>query len=97
VARGPSAACTLLFPAAGPAWTGITEFYFWKFDTPSFYVNITSTMQDKINAFAQHKSQYPSSTPAGLELVAEMLTNVAHMTANNAGVNALIEGFQAFN
>ena len=37
------AGCSLLFPAAGPGWSGITEYYMWNVATPSNYVDITST------------------------------------------------------
>ena len=52
-----------------------------------------------MEAFLQHKSQYPSSTPAGAALVEDMLANVAMMTARNANITSAmyIEGFQGFN
>ena len=52
-----------------------------------------------MNAFLQHKSQYPSASPAGAALVEEMLANVGMMTAHNANITSAlyIEGFQGFN
>jgi K+-transporting ATPase A subunit len=42
--------------------------------------------QRKVAAFAQHKSQYPSGTPAGELLVKQMLTNIGGLVAQNAQV-----------
>jgi len=83
----------LLWPHLGPAWA-ISEFYFWVFTEPTYYVNISQTALDaKINAYLQHKTQYPDP-----EMVTEFITNITEMTANNTGIPDLTyaESFLAF-
>jgi len=80
-----------LFPLAGPGWHP-SEYYAWEFVEPTHYVDISSTLQAKINSWLQHKTQYP--VPA--EVVAE-LTLLGERMAAVVGVNvSAAEGFRAY-
>lgn len=51
-----------------------------------------------MNAYAQHKSQYLSASPDGVQQISAFMTNLAHMIAYNAKTDLpLVEGFLAFN
>jgi len=83
----------LLYPLAGPSWP-IKQFYFWEFLSPVFYVNIEGApLQAKIDAYLQHKTQYPNA-----EDVIYFLTNLAEMVANATDVPGVryAEGFLPF-
>jgi len=81
-----------LFPEAGAAWSPLA-YYLWEFVSPSHYVDISSTLNKKISAWQEHKSQYPAK-----ELVAAELTWLAEAVANNtAGFKGrAAEGFLLF-
>jgi len=75
----------LLFPLAGASWP-VKQFYLWEFLSPiSFYVNIEGApLQAKIDAYLQHKTQYPNANDVIL-----FLNNLAVMVGNNATVTGV--------
>jgi len=82
----------LLFPESGAAWP-ISEFYMWSFVDITHYSNIQTTLQAKINAYLQHKTQYPDP-----QLVQQGLTMLARQVAvNTPGFTGnFAEGFLAY-
>lgn len=52
----------LLFPMAGPAWQ-VQQYYMINFSAPTVYLPVpASAVQAQVNAFLQHKTQYPNAT-----------------------------------
>jgi LmbE family N-acetylglucosaminyl deacetylase len=81
----------LLYPNLGPAHS-VSEFYMFEFWAPRCYVDISSTLDKKIAAFLEHKTQYPD--PA---LVKYGLTELAGRIANETSAPVTYaEGFIAY-
>ena len=60
---GPSAGTRLIFPdllLAGLQPHGVSQIYLWQYQEFSHYFDITPTMEAKVAALAEHKSQYPN-------------------------------------
>lgn len=96
----------LLFPDSGPEWHP-SQFYMWDFSNPTHYLELDSyLLEKKIDAFLQHKTQYPDpkGTPKKCQSihlcfvdVVDSLSWITRQTAQRCGVNAThIEGFKAF-
>jgi len=81
------------YPELGPGFHP-PEYYIWELLTPSLYVDISTVLPQKITAFSQHKTQYP--TFAYLE---QEVTTLAANVAKNVGVSGVkfAEGFTPFN
>eukprot|EP01111_Echinosteliopsis_oligospora_P000563 TRINITY_DN1061_c0_g1_i3.p2 TRINITY_DN1061_c0_g1~~TRINITY_DN1061_c0_g1_i3.p2 ORF type:complete len:198 (+),score=55.06 TRINITY_DN1061_c0_g1_i3:234-827(+) len=83
----------LLWPDFGASFSP-SEFYMWEILTPTHYVDISSVIASKVNAYAQHKTQYDGD----LSGIAWMIKFWASGTANNTQVPGLTyaEGFVSY-
>jgi len=81
-----------LFPLLGAGHV-TKELYFWEFSVPTHYVDISQTLSRKIQAFAEHVTQY-----SDLELVTTDFTTLASKVASivNSNSTKQAEGFKAY-
>jgi len=80
----------LLFPMTGAGWP-IEQFYMWAFSNPDLYYSMTNaTLQKKIQAYEQHKTQYPTT-----QSVVQAITLVAERVASETDANG-VEYAEAF-
>jgi len=79
-----------LYPEVGGEW-GPREFYLWTFSSGTHYVDISDSLQMKIQSYLAHKTQYPNTT-----VVSDEITLLAGMTAKNLGVPGSAEGYTKF-
>jgi LmbE family N-acetylglucosaminyl deacetylase len=81
----------LLYPNLGPSYS-VSEFYMFEFGTPTHYVDISSSLDTKIAAYLQHKTQYNGA--AGMK---EWLTEIPRRVAKETNSSvAYAEGFVAY-
>jgi len=73
----------LLFPLSGPAWT-VSEFYMARFSAPNIYLPVpASAVQTTVDAYLQHKSQYPNATLVEVGLFA-LAANTAQVVGTSS-------------
>jgi len=80
------------YPHLGPSHS-VSEFYVWEFAQPTHYVDISKSLDMKITAWAEHKTQYNSLGDVESFLTVVSL-NVAGALSNKSITRA--EGFIAY-
>jgi len=81
-----------LFPNAGIEYS-VSEYYMWEFVEPTHYVDITNTVQQKIESYVAHATQVWSSA-----VIAEQIIHMGARVANVTRVPGLryAEGYRAY-
>jgi len=82
----------LLYPLLGPAHRA-SEFYMWEFVSPTHYLDIGSTIQQKVAAYQAHKTQY--NLPSDVDFWTKTIAGyVAELVGNSSVTYA--EAFTAY-
>jgi len=82
-----------LFPGVGQAWP-LQQFYMWEFVQPTHYLDIGAVLEQKVNAYLEHHSQYPDPS-----IVRTMISWLGSRIANISSIPPTVkfaEGFRAF-
>jgi len=81
-----------LWPELGPVWAP-SDFYMFGFSSATHYVDITNSIDMKIKAYLEHKTQYSDAA-----VMADDIKLWANMTAENLGLSVFtdVEGYTKF-